>query len=259
MNEFSDDLRLDDSLRSSDWHVGLVGLANSIVDGSIGDYVLRAHLLVADLLSVDGFVDIVLSTSGLLAVRGVLAGGFTDRDLDDVVVVGARLLAERGFFKSYISDRGVSDCDLVLATSTGDVGLGSDGSLGLDNLVALLGLLGHGVGVGDIHSSVHDDFLLYNSSTACALHESGSTATNVTAITSVTATTNVAATSTITAATDVAATTTTTTATDPSSTAAIASTVAADAGTSKRSLENKKNTLVSCVVSIIVFDICIYF
>lgn len=250
---------------TSDWHVSLVGLADSFVDGSLGDHVLRTHLLVAHLICVDGSVDVVLGTSGLLAEWTVLADHFTDRDLDDVVVVGARLLAERSFFNSDVSDRGLGDGDLVLTTSTGDVGLRSHGALGVDNLVALLRLLGDSVGIGDLHSSVDDDLLLYNTTSTDTLDVSGSTTTPDVATTSIStatadvstttnvsttadvATTSTSASATTTATTDVATATTdvatasTDVATAATTSAATASTVSADAGTSERSLK-KRNT-----------------
>lgn len=113
-----------------------------------------------------------MGLDGLLAQRGVGAGGLDDGDLDEVLAGGAGPLAQRLLLDLDVSSGHPDDGLLGLADGGGLVG-GGDYFL-VDSggpLVALLGVSGHGVLVGHVNSLVGNVLLLNHGPRAASFLE----------------------------------------------------------------------------------------
>lgn len=148
----------------------LVGLADGLHSGCLGHTVLGAVVPSARSPLGGGGLDGLLMTDVLLAERTVVADDVSDRDLNDVVGDGAVFLAEGSLLDGGLDLGHLLGGGVSAAVLSSGVSVGSHGTLCSMSLVALLGLDGCGVGVGNLDSSVDDELLLDHGTLAETFH-----------------------------------------------------------------------------------------
>lgn len=117
-----------------------------------------------------GGLSVLLLTDVPLAESAVTADDVSDRDLNDVVGDGALFLAEGSLLDGGLGLGHLRSGGVSAAVLSSGVSVRSHAALCSTGLVALLGLDGCGVGVGNLDSSVDDDLFLDHWTLAETLH-----------------------------------------------------------------------------------------
>lgn len=149
---------------------GLVCLADCVNIGRVGHSVLGADVLGARSPLGGGGLGVLLLTDVPMAESAVSADDVPDRDLNDVVGDGALFLAEGSLLDGDLGLGHLGSGGVSATVLSSGVSVRSHAALRVTGLVALLGLDGCGVGVGNLDSSVDDYLFLDHRTLAETFH-----------------------------------------------------------------------------------------